>query len=461
VVQKVWTTTAWDSRVNSAESYRANAYLSFSPATSGWFIMGLSEAPTTTVGFSQLNYAFSCNSGSLSIYEVGFEVNTYGSYSIGDSLQILWTSSAIQYFLNGTLLRSVPRSVGNPLFMSCCINTGGTAVEAIDFHPIYQMTGAQPALSTSSFLATTSPLAFSFAPFYLTLTSDLPPSVWAISCTSAGATTASLYADVYINTIKTYTTNLLSNLSISSPSTYLLNFSIPTAYYRSPGDTLSIQVKGTKSVGDLYVYTNWLGTPSLSSIVSYSQPNPNAVDTMEFFHTSPTGLQTSELAVYISEVSTNTLSYVNSSNGLFMNKSYMVWNSALNGITIQNRYNDTSTRSLTYTGALYNASDPQLKDEIEMLDPIPYMNAIKDLPLHRYAFSDSYCSTFRTRDRQQLGVLTSELPFSSMVQSAPFDFCGFSTIQTVDRTQFRYAHLAATQGLLLRLSTLKGKLGTV
>jgi hypothetical protein len=138
-----------------------------------------------------------------------------------------------------------------------------------------------------------------------------------------------------------------------------------------------------------------------------------------------------------------------------MNKSYISWNYPLNGTTVLNSYNDTQTRSLLYTGGLYNASDSNLKHSIEYVDCGPYLTAIKDLPLKRYSFKEAYCSTFLTADRQQLGILTCDVPFSSMVLDAPFEHCGLSTIQTVDRTQFKYAHLAATQALIGRISTLR------
>jgi hypothetical protein len=90
------------------------------------------------------------------------------------------------------------------------------------------------------------------------------------------------------------------------------------------------------------------------------------------------------------------------------------------------------------------------------------MTAIRDLPLRRYNFSDAYRSTFCTADRSQLGVLTSEVEpiFSTMVHDVQFNHCGIDTIKTIDRTQIRYAHLAATQELIHRVSTLKGKILT-
>jgi hypothetical protein len=183
---------------------------------------------------------------------------------------------------------------------------------------------------------------------------------------------------------------------------------------------------------------------------------------MEFFHTSlNTGLQTSECSVYISPVSTHTTSYVDSNYGIQMNQSYLQWNNALNGITINNQYNDIETRSLIYTGGLYNASDSNLKHSIEYVDPNTYLESIHNLPLRRFSFINAYRSTFLTNDTKQLGLITSEVEpiFSTMVQpNTGFNRFGLSSIQTLDRTQLRYAHMAGTQALIQRVSTLKGRI---
>jgi len=458
---------AWDSRVNSAEGFTANAYVNFAPAsTTGWFMMGLAETPTSTTSFSQITYGISCNNGAIAIYQSGFFIQSYGSYTVGDTFTIIFTGSAVQYYKNLTLLRSAVRVVGNPLYMSCSLYTPGIAVKDVEFHRLYTYTRTYTQPSTTGFIASVVPsVNVSLAPIYFNLTSDVTTDRWDIGLTAGGTianVSSSLYADVYFNSTYLISTNVLRNLYLTSPSTYTLNFSSPSRIAVVPGDTLSVRIRGSRSYGDSYIYTNYLGvTQSYSSFVQTLQPNANAIEYLEFFHnTSSTGLQTTEMTAWISPVSTNTTSYVDSNYGIVMNRSYIRWNSALNGITIQNAYNDTSTRSLTYTGALYNASDSNLKHSVEYVNPELYMTAINSLPLRRYRFNDSYINTFQSGDKWQLGVVTSEVEpiFSSMVKTVPFTHCGMDTIDTVDRTQLRYAHLAATQGLIHRVSTLKRRI---
>jgi hypothetical protein len=458
---------AWDSRVNSAEGFTANAYLQFAPVTTtGWFMMGLAETPTSTTSFSQITYGISCNNGAIAVYQSGFFIQSYGSYILGDTFTIIFTGSAVEFYKNLTLLRSVVRVAGNPLYMSCSLYTPGIAVKDVEFHRVYKYTTSYVQPSTTGFIASVVPSAnISLAPIYLNLTSDVSTERWDIGLTAGGTianVSSSLYADVYFNSTYLISTNVLRNLYLTSPSTYTLSFSSPSRIAVVAGDTLSVRIRGSRSYGDSYIYTNYLGiTQSYSSFVQTLQPNVNSVEYLEFFHnTSSTGLQTTEMTVWISPVSTNTTSYVDSNYGIVMNRSYIRWNSALNGITIENPYNDTSTRSLTYTGSLYHASDSNLKHSVEYVNPELYMTAINSLPLRRYRFNDAYTNTFHTEDKWQLGVLTSEVEpiFSSMVKTVPFTHCGIDTIDTVDRTQLRYAHLAATQGLIHRVSTLKGRI---
>ena len=463
-IQKFSNTSAWDSSVYTAEGYSSSAYLTFSPTSvQGSTMMGLSESPSTNTTPTQLNYAFALIGGFVSIYEVGFQVKAFSTYKVGDIFNILYNGTNVQYYWNGTLLRSISRVPGATLYMMAILYDTLNPLENIDFHAIYSLTTVPQSSSVSSFVASVVPgLSASFCPpIYLTLGTDLVPSVWTFNVSIGGTVPSinnSLYADVYINSTKFWSTNVISNLNLTNISSYNLSFNVTSPYSYTQGDTLNFRLLGSKGGGISYVYGNWLSNVS-SSLVN-STANPNAVEYLEFFHNSVNAGQTSELTVSLSDVSTNTTSYINSNVGLVMNKSYISWNYPLNGTTVQNSYNDTQTRSLLYTGGLYNASDSNLKHSIEYIDCSPYLTAIKALSLKRYSFNEAYCSTFLIADKHQLGILTCDVPFSSMILDSPFNYCELSTIKTVDRTQFRYAHLATTQALIGRISTLRAALET-
>jgi hypothetical protein len=160
----------------------------------------------------------------------------------------------------------------------------------------------------------------------------------------------------------------------------------------------------------------------------------------------------------LNSFSTNTSNYIDSNYSVDMNKGYMVWPNRLCGITINNQFNDLQTRTITYSGSLYNASDSNLKSDISYAETDHIYNKIDTLPLRYYGFSPSYVSTFQPADRHQLGVVTTEVAriFPEIVNSV--EQTNIGTLQTIDKSQLKFAHLGATQRLIQKISTLSGEI---
>jgi len=135
----------------------------------------------------------------------------------------------------------------------------------------------------------------------------------------------------------------------------------------------------------------------------------------------------------------------------------LIWNYALNATTIQNSFNDISTRNLLYYGSLNFVSDPRLKENVESADLRRCYETIRDIPLRRYAFKDVYLSTFQVSDRRRLGILADEyeVHFPKSVVEREAHIPGYSTIKTVDTQQLEMAHLGATQYLLQQIAELR------
>jgi hypothetical protein len=149
---------------------------------------------------------------------------------------------------------------------------------------------------------------------------------------------------------------------------------------------------------------------------------------------------------------------INSNAGINMNSGRIIFPYAIDGITIQNEYNDVSTRSVTYTGSLNNASDPALKERIHDANLEICYQTLATIPLRVYNYVPAYESTFRVRDRSRLGFLTSEVApvFPNSISRIPFEHSwANSTIETLDTSQIKYAHLGATQHLIQQVSTLE------
>ena len=146
---------------------------------------------------------------------------------------------------------------------------------------------------------------------------------------------------------------------------------------------------------------------------------------------------------------------VDSNSGIVMNTGFMRFPYTLEGISINNQKNDASTRSLFYTGSLNNASDPALKEDIEAADLSRCYKIIEDLPLRNYSYIGAFQSTFQLRDRRRLGFLTTEVSKEFPKSITATDLWS-STIQTLDTTQIKYAHIGATKQLMEQVSTLEG-----
>ena len=462
----------WNARAASEGSFSANTYLSYSVSqTTADLMVGLSENPTSTTSYTALNYAFNTTAtGALQIYELGTLVALAGTYTTSDTLKIIYDGVTVRYFINSTLVRSVSRTPGAGLYLSSSFNTVGGTIYAVDFHALYQLSLTQPALSTSGYSVTQAygTNVIQFAPFYTTLTSTLLQGQWSIYATLNGtvsSSTTSFSADIYINETKYFSTNIITPIYLSTTSTYTLSFTVTSNVPLVSSSLLSFQFKATRPVGDTYLYTNWSNaTSSLSSVATQNAYNSNVVDYLQFFHTSyNTGLQTSELDLSISALSTLSTTYLNSNAAMEMNLSYLSWNTPLNGITIENRFNDIVTRSLTYTGSIYNASDPRLKEDIVSADTGQLYTTIQDLPLYNYRLTERYRAHFRFEDQQHLGVLATEvkdlLPGASRTAEAPYD--DLPDFLTVDRGQLKFAHLGATQALIERVSSLKARLAAL
>ena len=150
---------------------------------------------------------------------------------------------------------------------------------------------------------------------------------------------------------------------------------------------------------------------------------------------------------------------VNTGAGIYMNSGSLNFPNQTNSMTIDNRYNDASTRSVLYSGQIQSASDPALKTEIVSANLGLCYSTLADLPLKRYRYNEPYVSTFRVQDMYRLGFLTTDVEplFPISVQPYAFDHSwGPSTIHTLDLAQIRFNHYGVTQQLAHTVSTLEG-----
>lgn len=457
----------WTARASSLDGLTDTAYLTFVPRqlVAGYMI-GFSEAPRSTNSFTALNYAFYLtDTRTVELYELGVRVADLGAFVITDIFELQFTGTQIIYWKNSVRQRTVPRLTGNPLYLSSSFRIPGTRVDGIEFRPIYQITALKPLQTSNSYLTSIRPALDNLEYISYSMpyqSSNIPVGQWAFQVPLSGtlSTTSSLlYADFCLNGTKLFSTNVIQSPFLPQLSTYTLSFGVSEAVSTTVGDTVSLRFRTLRGTGVTNFYTNYsTPTTSLSTVIKNDIYNLSSISYLQVYHTSfGSGLQTSEVSLSLNELSTNSQTYVNSNYGIQMNTGYMKWNNQLYGLSIQNRYNDYQGRSITYSGALYNASDPRLKYDIGYANISSLYTTIDSLPLHSYTFTDEFKKTYRPVDAHQLGVLTTEVSqlLPSIVNEVEPAHLELSSLQTIDKQQLRYAHLGATQYLIARISTLK------
>lgn len=157
-------------------------------------------------------------------------------------------------------------------------------------------------------------------------------------------------------------------------------------------------------------------------------------------------------------------SLVDSNTVIDFQNGVLRWPYALNGTTIQNSLNDISTRNLFYYGSLNFTSDPRIKENVEDADLSRCMSTVRALPLRRFKYIDSYCSTFQVADTRRLGFLATELQefFPKSVHASDTVFPALSTsLLTIDTGQVDMAHLGATKYLIDLVSRLEEQVATL
>lgn len=166
----------------------------------------------------------------------------------------------------------------------------------------------------------------------------------------------------------------------------------------------------------------------------------------------------SAINVAFSYQQSSNINNIDSNAVLNFNNGVLRWNYALNGTTIQNSLNDISTRNLFYYGSLQFASDPRLKEDIVDADLKRCYDTIVELPLRRYKYIDSYCSTFQVQDTKRLGFLATDLlpHFPKSVHASHTLFPELSTsLLSIDTSQIDMAHLGATKYLIQEVERLE------
>jgi hypothetical protein len=131
------TNNAWDSQVYSQQGYVRGVFVTSKiSSTTGYAMIGLNSDPTTNASYISIDYAFYFNNATVSIYESGGSIGSFGSYTVDSVAYVTYDGYNVRYYLDGTLLRTVARSIGSPLHLDSSIYNTNLAFTNVGFGPM-------------------------------------------------------------------------------------------------------------------------------------------------------------------------------------------------------------------------------------------------------------------------------------------------------------------------------------
>lgn len=141
VIGKVAGLDSWDSSIYSSIGYTGGCVATVVVgSTNAAWMMGLNDTPTASSSYTDITFCFYIqNNGTLAAYESGASKSLSGvSYSIGDTLSVIYDNEVVRYLHNGNVLREVATSRNRKFYFDTAIHNNATAsyTKAIAFTPM-------------------------------------------------------------------------------------------------------------------------------------------------------------------------------------------------------------------------------------------------------------------------------------------------------------------------------------
>jgi hypothetical protein len=128
---------AWDSSIYSAQGYTNGSTAECYPSqTTANIMLGVTLSPLAVNSYTNLAYAWYMEvGGTLTIYESGTLIGSFGTYTSQDLLAIVYDGKHVAYYHNATLVRSVP--IANQTFyLQVFFYTPGGSVYGLSYDTI-------------------------------------------------------------------------------------------------------------------------------------------------------------------------------------------------------------------------------------------------------------------------------------------------------------------------------------
>jgi hypothetical protein len=159
---------------NDAQAYSTNGYVdrivisAYAQQTNAYIMFGLNSDPKTNASYDSIDYAWYFN-GSPSeayIYESGSSVGiNAGAYTTSTILTIIYENNVIKYYKDGTLIRSVSRTAGTPLYFDSSIYTLTGSFVLTNFNTFFNIGNNPNVVGSNVTIAPTSVFQTTYSTF--------------------------------------------------------------------------------------------------------------------------------------------------------------------------------------------------------------------------------------------------------------------------------------------------------
>lgn len=159
---------------NDAQAYSTNGYVdrivisAYAQQTNAYIMFGLNSDPKTNASYDSIDYAWYFNGlpSEAYIYESGSSVSiNAGAYTTSTILTIIYENNVIKYYKDGTLIRSVSRTAGTPLYFDSSIYTLNGAFVLTNFNTFFNIGNNPNVVGSNVTIIPTSVLQTTYSTF--------------------------------------------------------------------------------------------------------------------------------------------------------------------------------------------------------------------------------------------------------------------------------------------------------
>lgn len=129
----------FDAQLYSLQGYVRGAYVTVKPNnTTDTIAFGLNNNPTTGTNYENVDYGIYLNgfNSTFGIVENGVFQQTGVAFTASSIFTIIYDGANVRYWHNNTLLRTVSRSVGNPLYLDALFYDSNAQLNNVGFGPM-------------------------------------------------------------------------------------------------------------------------------------------------------------------------------------------------------------------------------------------------------------------------------------------------------------------------------------